>query len=181
MPTRSIQQLLADARRGHAAAAESFYKEHAPAMLAYARALLHNHAAAEDAVQQAFVNALTLDHRELAAVRDIQAWLIRVTRNAALNAERTLTRSAAREKAYDNHMAHTRAVETPDHSGLLAAVDTLPEQDREVILLKHVAGLTFDQIAWALDENRNTLATRYRAALARLRTTLTREEGVRRG
>jgi DNA-directed RNA polymerase specialized sigma24 family protein len=40
-------------------------------------------------------------------------------------------------------------------------------------MLKHAGGLTFDQIALALDINRSTAASRYRAAIERLRAALT--------
>ncbi|MCH8271418.1 MAG: hypothetical protein IH985_09460, partial [Planctomycetes bacterium] len=46
------------------------------------------------------------------------------------------------------------------------------QDQREVVLLRHAAGLTFDQIALALDLNRHTAASRYRAAIARLRREL---------
>jgi len=53
-----------------------------------------------------------------------------------------------------------------------AAVASLPRRDQELIVLKHVAEMTFDQIALALATNRNTIAARYRRAVARLSITL---------
>lgn len=51
-------------------------------------------------------------------------------------------------------------------------VDSLPRHLREVIYLKHVAGLTFDQLAVALDVNRSTLASRHRQGVELLRKRL---------
>lgn len=58
-----------------------------------------------------------------------------------------------------------------DTSGLaLAVLDALDEDSRELLILKHAAGLTFDQIALALNQNRNTVAARYRRAADFLRS-----------
>lgn len=184
--SESDARLLLDARRGRADAAASFYKAYAPPMLAYARALLRNDAAAEDAVQQTFVQILSLPPRELEKVQDLLAWLIRATRNTALNAIRTDTRLHAREtsKARLEHLngtARPSAGSRTGHAELLTAVNTLSDEHRELILLKHVAGLTFDQIAWSLELNRNTIASRYSSALDRLRNTLSSAERVAHG
>ena len=48
----------------------------------------------------------------------------------------------------------------------------MPRRYREVIVLKHIVGMTFDQLALALSANRSTVASRYRNAVARLRQQL---------
>ncbi|MFN7021495.1 MAG: RNA polymerase sigma factor [Phycisphaerales bacterium] len=173
MPDPTARQLLLGTHRGDAEAAARLYRRFAPRMLAYARALLGRSArtgVADDAVQQAFVHVLAARAEVVERVEDELAWLIRLTRNAALNARRTQTRSALREK-----MRAGLERRTPSSAAdgsleeLLAAVSTLEDDHRELLLLRHVAGLTFEQMALALEENRNTLATRYRAALVRLR------------
>ena len=52
------------------------------------------------------------------------------------------------------------------------ALKTLPVEQREVVALKVVEGLTFREIAQALRIRPNTAASRYRLALARLRAEL---------
>ena len=52
---------------------------------------------------------------------------------------------------------------------LLRAVDRLPAQQKEVITLKIWGELTFDEIARTLDESLNTVASRYRYALEKLK------------
>jgi len=52
------------------------------------------------------------------------------------------------------------------------AVKTLPPNLREVLVLKIWSGLTFQEIAGALDIPANTAASRYRYALERLRESL---------
>lgn len=175
------RDLLIATHRGDKDAAVRLYRVMAPRLLAYARALLGHDAAAEDAVQQVFVSLFARRREEIEIVQDVPAWLIRLTRNAALNQARTHQRRRARETALirANDARHTGSHHSDDD--LLAAVSMLPDDARELILLKHVAGLTFDQMSVSLDQNRSTVASRYRVALDLLRAAIARPQGVHHG
>ena len=65
---------------------------------------------------------------------------------------------------------------------LLRAVERLPAQQKEVVTLKIWGELTFDEIARTLDESLNTVASRYRYALQKLKDWVPEEmEGQKRG
>ncbi len=182
MNDSNVRQLLVHTNRGDDLAAAGLYKVFAPRMLAFARAFLREQASAEDSVQQVFVRILTLKPAELERVEDVGAWLIWMTRTTCLNTVRTRARSTLREKM---RMGHTKRVamdtcEANDpHSALLEAINSLPDDHRELLLLKHVGGLTFDQVALSLGQNRNTLASRYRAAMDHVRERLENVEAER--
>ena len=59
-----------------------------------------------------------------------------------------------------------------ERAALEAAIRTLPVEQREVVSLKTWGELTFQQIATVTDESPNTVASRYRLALATLRQRL---------
>lgn len=169
-------QLLLDTHRGDHDAAAALFREFSPRMLAYARAFVRGDTrggAAEDAVQQAFVQVLTTTPEVLAAVEDTLGWLIRLTRNAALNTLRTHKRSTLREK-----MRAGLARRNGSHGAigprdeLVNALSGLADEHRELLLLRHIAGLSFEQMAYSLGENRNTVAARYRTALGVLRAAM---------
>jgi RNA polymerase sigma-70 factor, ECF subfamily len=174
--------LLQRTRRGDEAAARELWSRFAPRMLAYARGVLGRaHAdAAEDVVQCVFMSILAQTRRQVRQIDDIPAWMLRSTRNAAINHLRGIRRERARH-ANAPAASEVRCVPQPlnqDPATLAAAIDALPRRHREPIILKHVAGLTFDQLALALGINRNTAAARYRAALATLRQSLGNEEAL---
>ena len=65
---------------------------------------------------------------------------------------------------------------------LLRAVERLPDQQKEVVILKIWGELTFDEIARTLDESLNTVASRYRYALQKLKNIVPEEmEGKKEG
>lgn len=55
-------------------------------------------------------------------------------------------------------------------------IEGLPYEQRQVLLLRYVGGLTIDQIAEALGVNRNTVASRGRLGVQRLRKEMASEK-----
>jgi RNA polymerase sigma factor (sigma-70 family) len=158
------RRLLIACRRGNDRAARDLYARHAPALLAFARSI--DTAGAEDAVQAAFYILLTRPVGELRRVRHVRAWLTQIVRNELLGQLRSNRRSRAREQRHVPTQRASTDELMPDVSQMLSG---LPRREREAIVLKHVAELTFEQIGLALDINPNTASSRYRSGMRRLR------------
>jgi len=170
MAPRSDSQLLLAMGRGDESAARELHARIGPRLAAYARTFLRDDALADDAVQRAWMRALTRPASELERIRDAMAWMVRVTRSIAINELRRHSRAAARDSAQGKSRPAASSPELGESlAELHAAVRLLPDDRREVVLLRHVAELTLDQMAEALQENRSTLASRYRAAIEELR------------
>jgi RNA polymerase sigma-70 factor (ECF subfamily) len=172
------RDLLLRARRGDEGAARALWDSLAPRMIAYA-AILTGPADAEDITQTVLTRALRASRRDIARIDDLAAWALRATRNESLNT----TRSRARRQAREGAVAAARVPEIHPHDAdspggfapdeaLRAAFAALPPEQHEAVWLHHCAGLTFDQLAIALDLPRSTAASRYRAGIRRLREAL---------
>jgi len=90
-------------------------------------------------------------------------------------------RGRARREAVvsaDTNEAVSPQFDTADDSqrGLAAAVDRLPAEQRQVLVMKIWNELTFAEIATVLGISQNTAASRYRYALAALKKSLVRHE-----
>ena len=130
-------------------------------------------------MQSVFLAVLQRRRSELRSLSDPAAWLLTLTRNAALSRCRVRRREEARVQGLGSC---GRGPAEPVHAsvegeGLDAALAALPRHLREVVVLKHAGGLSFDQIATALGANRNTLASRYRVAMIQLRRALGADQG----
>ncbi|MCB9844835.1 MAG: sigma-70 family RNA polymerase sigma factor [Phycisphaeraceae bacterium] len=166
--------LLRRAHRGHDAAARELWASLSPRLLSLARLLLRDGAIdAEDVVQQAFCRMLERSRSEIRSVRHPMAWMTSIVRSVALNARRTNAREHAKRAAIAKSESHTLR-DTEDRT-LIDALARLGGADREILVLKHTTGLSFDLLAEVVGENRNTLASRHRAALTRLRVVLGEE------
>jgi|GEM_PF-571312 len=165
-------QLLALTHRGNDAAARELWRRYAARLTAYARAIVGEQSAS-DIVQCVFVGVLSLSRAHVLAIRDVPAYFVGAIRRATISHERERLRRSTRERgelAQARLRARAAQIDDPHITlDLRAAVDRLPRRLREVLVLKHHAGLTFDQMAIALDCNRSTLASRYQDALRQLR------------
>lgn len=171
MPLTDHQLLLA-MHKGHEPSARLLWERLGRRLVAYARTLVRHEQAAEDAVQGALLRVMSARADQVRSVDNPLAWLILLTRREAAAQWRTHRRDLSRQ-ARSGRSERWLSVEPTADASIAEAVDSLPRRQREVVVLKHIAGLTFDQIAFALDLNRNTAAARYRAGLAALRAALT--------
>ncbi|MGE4197848.1 MAG: RNA polymerase sigma factor [Phycisphaerales bacterium] len=165
----SARQLLLDTHRGDHAAAEALWDLFAPRLRLCAMTILRNGADADDAVQHAMCGILALPSARVTEIRDVAPFLVRVVRRTALNMLRSARRERRRASATARHDdAPHRDLHAIDPD-LALAIDALPRRLAEVIILKHIVGMTFDELAAALDQNRRTVAACHRAAIERLR------------
>jgi RNA polymerase sigma-70 factor (ECF subfamily) len=127
-------------------------------------------------LQEVFVK-LARDPKLLRGVREERAFLIRLAHNAAIDLMRRRgTRQRARENFAAEMVSPFAPADDPDEATfrqeLAEALAELPPEQRAVAHLKLWEGLTFEQIAAALDIPPNTAASRYRYALDKLRDRL---------
>jgi RNA polymerase sigma-70 factor (ECF subfamily) len=148
--------------------------EHGAALVLFARQWAPTAGDAEDVVQEAFVRFWRA--RERAA--DPAAYLFACVRRTALDWLRTRRRRtireerAARPESTGDHLFVTAPERAERRAAVEAALTRVPDEQRAVLVLKVWGGLTFPQIAEALDIPANTAASRYRYALGRLRELL---------
>jgi RNA polymerase sigma-70 factor (ECF subfamily) len=151
---------------------------HGAALVLLARQWVATHADAEDVVQEAFVRFW----RSRGRADDAAAYLFACVRNCARDRQRGEARRAKREAAAALPKAEptfATAVEQAERAAVVeAALRGLPEEQREVLVMKIWGGLTFAQIGDALAIPGNTAASRYRYALEQLRKELA-EESIR--
>jgi RNA polymerase sigma-70 factor, ECF subfamily len=142
------------------------YELHGRALLAYACAFLHDPSEAEDVLHQVFLQLLRDGRTEI----ESPGYLFRAVRNRVLNHLRGRSREVALD---DAPHGSAQWLESPSHStetalALQSALGTLPEEQREVIVLRVWGQLTFEEVAAVVGVSPNTAASRYRYGLAKL-------------
>ncbi len=151
------------------------FAEAAPGLVLFARQFVRSGADAEDIVQEAFVKFWRKQHPI-----DNRALLFATVRSTAFDLLRRDSRRARREAeaiADSEHAVAPQFHETSEaQRALAAAVDRLPAEQREVLVMKIWNELTFADIATVLGISQNTAASRYRYALAALKKNLATHE-----
>jgi RNA polymerase sigma-70 factor (ECF subfamily) len=147
---------------------KSCFAELGPGLVLFARQFVRTSADAEDIVQDAFVRFWRKQHSV-----ENRALLYATVRSVALDLLRRDSRRARREADASLEMEQTTAPQFDFDDGsqraLAAAIDLLPAEQREVLVMKIWNELTFADIGTVLGISQNTAASRYRYALAALK------------
>jgi RNA polymerase sigma-70 factor (ECF subfamily) len=132
--------------------------------------LLADRAAAEDAVQQVFAALLRPAVRIEAD--DPLHYLRRAVRNECYSLLRRRRVRQGEEEAGPLLEAAAASRSPEERLALERSIRGLPSEQREVIHLHVFEGLTFREIANQTSESINTVASRYRYAIGRMRQQL---------
>jgi RNA polymerase sigma-70 factor (ECF subfamily) len=155
---------------------ERLYDDHTQALFAFLLTFTRDEHDTRDLLQEVFIK-LAKQPGLLDGILDRRAFLIRLANNAAIDlARRRGVRQKYREKLAAEPVSVFLPADDPDErtfqTALERAVAGLPPDQRAVLHLKLWEGLTFEQIADALDIPMNTAASRYRYGLDKLRQRL---------
>jgi RNA polymerase sigma-70 factor (ECF subfamily) len=144
-------------------------------LILLARQWVPARADAEDVVQEAFIRFWRSRHR----VSDPAAYFYACVKHVALDWHRNRKRRSRREEATARPEATTLFTGPLEQGERRAAIEEalrdLPENQREVLVMRIWGGLTFPQIAAVLQISDHTAKSRYRYALAKLSEQLAEE------
>lgn len=151
--------------------------DHLPALRAFAISLTRNHATADDMVQDTVIKAWTkIDKFEVGT--NMRAWLFTILRNNFYSSRRKAKREVADiDGVYTENMS-----EKPAHDGRLQmrdfrrAFDTLPDEQRETLLLVGASGFSYEEAADMCEVAVGTIKSRANRGRKRLAELLNLEE-----
>ena len=151
---------------------EELYDTYSGPLFRYALMLTCSRDDAEDAVQAVFIR-ITREWKRLVRVENVKAYLFAAIRNAAFNILRGKRRREAVQVSIcaafqvDHQLADCG--DQVESQILCEALDELPVDQREVLMLKIFDEMTFKEIADTVGVSINTVASRYRYGIEKLR------------
>ena len=170
---RSDNILRAALGRNDPAAVELMWDRYAKDLLTFLQALLCSRHDAEDVLQTVFVRIVHKRHR-LAGARCLDAYVYRIARNEAYSYIRKRKRDKNTQELPETWLEVTESNRESSELAeqLQAALAQLPQQQREVIVMKIYRKKTFLEISGLLGLSRNTVASRYRYGIEKLQNLL---------
>ena len=169
LATQTDERLVDLVRAGYEPAFEAIVARYRAQLLGYCRRFLPE-ARAEDVVQQALVNAYAAIRQGDGELR-LRAWLYRIAHNTALNALRD------RGLRHEQLSEQIDGVERPDQAlerrqdlrETVAAVQALPERQRDALVLRELEGRSYEEIAAELGVSDGAVRQLLNRARTRLR------------
>jgi RNA polymerase sigma-70 factor, ECF subfamily len=153
--SRLVQRAVERAQAGDREGLHFLYVRFSPDVLRYVDSIVHDHHEAEDITQNVFAKLMTRIKKYEQREVPFSAWILRVGRNAALDYLRS-RRAVATEavEVADAGMAQTGLDRGRD---LREALEGIPASQREVLVLRHIVGLTPVEIAATLGKSENSI------------------------
>lgn len=174
---RSDHELLARYQRGSEEAFALFYDRHSQGLYLFLLSIVRSREAAEELLQETFCGLIRrLDSLEMR--EDMRPYLFASARNSALDWLRRETRfrRAIQKRTEDPFFSRGDAAERtferdgPDVDELNRFLHRLPPEQRETVVLKDLAGWTFREIGDLMGAPENTVVSRHRYAMTKLRS-----------
>ena len=171
-------QLVRLTREGDLSAFNAIVERYQSHVFNLSARILGNRTTAEDATQDTFISA----YRAIGKFRggSLRAWLLRIASNQSYDILRAAKRRPAQslDESLENPSFQVRSGdETPEQAavrnelgdGIQRAIMTLPEDQRTVLVLIDVQGLSYDEAAQAAGTSIGTVKSRLSRARSRIR------------
>jgi RNA polymerase sigma-70 factor (ECF subfamily) len=177
---------------GETDAMERLVERHGSSVYAFVRRFIGSEPVADDVYQEVWLKVIRYADRFEGRSR-FTTWLFQITRNVCMDHRRSnlrrkegvsLERDGAPAQDGGENVAlrdqvaargpdaHEQAASDEERAALETAIAQLPEEQREVLLLREKTELTFEEIAKIAGLSANTVKSRMRYALLNLRKSL---------
>jgi RNA polymerase sigma-70 factor, ECF subfamily len=153
--TREIRLAIARAKEGDRDAVRLLYIRYSDNVYGYVRSIVRDDMEAEDLTQQVFMKLITVIGKYADCGVPFSGWLLRLSRNVALDHLRRRRPTPTEELIED--AAHCDENARDCARDLYAALATLPEDQRSVMVMRHIAGLSPPEIARELGRSESSI------------------------
>jgi len=165
-----MEQLVIEISKGDKNALEKLYEAYRHVVFSLARSILSSHSAAEDVAQDVFLKIWASAHTYRIGANP-KAWIMGITRNAAIDAIRKTKNEMSSDEVFETDVqSKTSLEETVVKSITLTdALNSLEYDEREIVILRSLAGLTVNEVSKITQMPLNTVYWKYNRAIKSLR------------
>lgn len=176
----SDTELITAYQKGDLPAFETLINRYKDRIFSSILFFVKDHYLAEDLFQEVFIKIIdTISNRRYNDEGKFLPWALRIAHNLCVDYYRKVKRGPTIKTSEDTDIfeminivepsAETTKIRLQTHEQIRKLIDLLPEEQREIIVLRHYADLSFKEIATITDCSINTALGRMRYALINLR------------
>jgi RNA polymerase sigma-70 factor (ECF subfamily) len=153
--TREVRLAIARAKEGDRDAVRFLYVRYSDNVYGYVRSIVRDDREAEDLTQHVFMKLVTVITKYEDRGVPFSGWLLRLARNVALDHLRRRRPTPTEDVlAVDTHVDETSRERARDFHSALAS---LPDEQRDVVIMRHVVGLTPQEIAERMGRSESSI------------------------
>ncbi len=160
---------------------ELLYDKYSGALYGLALKMLKQEALAEDVLQEAFIKVYRKIHTYDPVKGRLFTWMLNITRNLAIDMLRSrqyqMTSGSVQMETEHLEKVAPSVSTNIDHIGLTEVLDTLPDGQREVILLLYFQGYTQVEVGKKLNIPLGTVKSKVRLGMKALRKKMLESKG----
>jgi len=171
-----VAQAVARAKAGDQEAVRFLYMRYADNVFGYVRSIVRDHHEAEDVTQHVFAKLMTALPKYEAREVPFAAWILRVARNVALDHMRQRRAIPCEEVRELDARRDDQGDAQQVSLTLREALEVLPDEQREVVVLRHLVGLSPGEIAGRLGKTEPAVHGLHHRGRGALRTSLVDRE-----
>lgn len=169
------RKAIAAAKAGDWDALTYLYSRYSDDVQRFVQSIVRDHHQAEDITQDVFAKLMRAIRKYEERSVPFAAWIMRVARNAALDHLRSKRQIPVEEVWISDNGNEQTSLEYTD--ALKTALAELPESQRQVLVLRHIGGLSPTEIAERLGKSEASIQGLHHRGRAALKLSL-RELGV---
>ncbi|MBQ3204135.1 MAG: sigma-70 family RNA polymerase sigma factor [Alistipes sp.] len=185
----SDQVLLNSYLSGNSQAISTLIERHSRRVRDYIRMMVKDNDVADDLMQETFIKAVRhIDEGRYADSGKFLSWVLRIAHNQVIDffRQKKSSKSISESEAgygilgtlrFAENNVEDRIVASQIESDIRRLVDELPDEQREVVMLRYFSGMSFQEIADQTEVSINTALGRMRYALINLRKMI-KEKGI---
>lgn len=166
------ESLLHKIGKGDQEAFALLYQQTERALYSYVLSLTKNHHDSLDIMQDTYMKIRASAHLYKPMGKPM-AWIFTIARNLTMTHFREAKRYSDDDHDMEDDLSFSYVTDVTDRLVLQTAMETLSEEERQIVLLFAVNGYKHREIAESLDIPLSTVLSKYRRALAKLKKTLT--------
>ena len=166
-----INKLFEEFKSGKKEVLEEIYNKYQKVIYGIAFGILKNKDDAEDIVQSVFIKLHTLDKSKLPE-NNIPSWIYTLTKNETLQFLRKKKNNIDLDSIYELEDTNSEINKLIDKETYNKMISKLSSKEKEIISLKIISNLSFEQISQLLGEKTGTIKWRYYKAIYNLKLIL---------
>ena len=168
MNKNELKKLFIEIKLDNKTSFEQLYQKYSSLVYGIAFSILKNKEDSEDVVQNVFSKLYKMNKEKLPSDKEA-SWLYTLSKNEAISLYRKKNENLVLDNMYEIEENNNEIDESIDILEFNRLISTLNEKEKQIISLKIISNLSFDEIAKLLGEPTGTIKWRYYKSLHSLK------------